>query len=90
MKTFILSYTGFAIIVFIWLYCDTKYYELKDTIKYYNEIDNHIDSINTALLSVNTNDEKNYLRLVDKRTYWQTLKKNKSKVKWLLRFKKYR
>lgn len=89
MKTFILSYIGFAIIVFIWLYCDTKYYELKDTIKYYDEIDNHINNINTKLMAADTNDERNYLRLIDKKTYWQTLKKNKLKVKWLLRFKKY-
>lgn len=79
----------FAIIVFIWLYCDTKYYELKDTIKYYNEIDVHIDNINTELMAADTIDENNYLRLIDKKTYWQTLKKNKTKVKWLLRFKKY-
>lgn len=89
MKIFILSYIGFAIIVFIWMYCDTKYYELKDTVKYYDEIDNRIDTINATLASTNVIDEEKYLILVDKKTYWQTLKKNKSKVKWLLRFKKY-
>ena len=67
--------------------CDIKYYEIRDTLRYYNTMNNHIKAINDKLSKIDKDDLGELNRLMDERDYWLSLNKGKEKYKWIIRLK---
>lgn len=67
--------------------CDIKYYEIRDTLRYYNTMNNHIKAIDDKLSKTDKDDFGELNRLMDERDYWLSLNKGKEKYKWILRLK---
>lgn len=67
--------------------CDIKYYEIRDTLRYYNTMNNHIKAIDDKLSKIDKDDFVELNRLMDERNYWLSLNKGKEKYKWIIRLK---
>ena len=67
--------------------CDIKYYEIRDTLRYYNTMNNHIKAIDDKLSKIDKDDFVELNRLMDERNYWLLLNKEKEKYKWIIRLK---
>ena len=67
--------------------CDIKYYEIRDTLRYYNTMNNHIKAIDDKLSKIDKDDFVELNRLMDERDYWLSLNKGKEKYKWFIRLK---
>lgn len=67
--------------------CDIKYYEIRDTLRHYNMMDNHIKAIDDKLSKIDKNNFVELNRLMDERNYWLSLNKGKEKYKWIIRLK---
>ena len=67
--------------------CDIKYYEIRDTLRYYNTMNNHIKAIDDKLSKIDKDDFVELNRLMDERNYWLLLNKGKEKYKWIIRLK---
>ena len=70
--------------------CDIKYYEIRDTLRYYNTMNNHIKAIDDKLSKIDKDDFVELNRLMDERNYWLLLNKGKEKYKWIIRLKNNR
>ena len=67
--------------------CDIKYYEIRDTLRYYNTMNNHIKAIDDKLSKIDKDDFVELNRLMDERNYWLSLNKGKEKYKWIIHLK---
>lgn len=67
--------------------CDIKYYEIRDTLRHYNTMNNHIKAIDDKLSKIDKDDFVELNRLMDERNYWLSLNKGKEKYKWIIRLK---
>lgn len=67
--------------------CDIKYYEIRDTLRHYNMMDNYIKAIDDKLSKIDKNNFVELNRLMDERNYWLSLNKEKEKYKWIIRLK---
>lgn len=67
--------------------CDIKYYEIRDTLRHYNTMNNHIKAIDDKLYKIDKDDFVELNRLMDERNYWLSLNKGKEKYKWIIRLK---
>lgn len=67
--------------------CDIKYYEIRDTLRNYNTMNNHIKAIDDKLSKIDKDDFVELNRLMDERNYWLSLNKGKEKYKWIIRLK---
>ena len=67
--------------------CDIKYYEIRDTLRYYNTIIHRIKAIDDKLSKIDKDDFVELNRLMDERNYWLSLNKGKEKYKWIIRLK---
>ena len=67
--------------------CDIKYYEIRDTLRHYNTMDNLIKAIDDKLSKIDKDDFVELNRLMDERNYWLSLNKGKEKYKWIIRLK---
>lgn len=67
--------------------CDIKYYEIRDTLRHYNTMNNHIKAIDDKLSKIDKDDFVELNRLMDERNYWLSLNKRKEKYKWIIRLK---
>lgn len=74
-------------VIFILLVCDIKYYEIRDTLRNYNTMNNHIKAIDDKLSKIDKDDFVELNRLMDERNYWLSLNKGKEKYKWIIRLK---
>lgn len=84
---FVTCYLIACIVIFILIVCDIKYYEIRDTLRYYNTMNNHIKAIDDKLSKTDKDDFGELNRLMDERDYWLSLNKGKEKYKWILRLK---
>lgn len=84
---FVTCYLIACIVIFIWMVCDIKYYEIRDTLRYYNTMNNHIKAIDDKLSKIDKDDFVELNRLMDERNYWLSLNKGKEKYKWIIRLK---
>lgn len=84
---FVTCYLIACIVIFILIVCDIKYYEIRDTLRYYNTMNNHIKAIDDKLSKIDKDDFGELNRLMDERDYWLSLNKGKEKYKWILRLK---
>ena len=84
---FVTCYLIACIVIFILMVCDIKYYEIRDTLRYYNTMNNHIKAIDDKLSKTDKDDFGELNRLMDERDYWLSLNKGKEKHKWILRLK---
>ena len=67
--------------------CDIKYYEIRDTLRHYNTMNNHIKAIDDKLSKTDKDDFGELNRLMDERDYWLSLNKGKEKYKWIIHLK---
>ena len=67
--------------------CDIKYYEIRDTLRHYNTMNNHIKAIDDKLYKIDKDDFGELNRLMDERDYWLSLNKGKEKYKWIIHLK---
>lgn len=67
--------------------CDIKYYEIRDTLRHYNTMNNRIKAIDDKLSKIDKDDFVELNRLMDERNYWLSLNKGKEKYKWIIRLK---
>ena len=84
---FVIYYLIACIVIFILIVCDIKYYEIRDTLRYYNTMNNHIKAIDDKLSKIDKDDFVELNRLMDERNYWLSLNKGKEKYKWIIRLK---
>ena len=84
---FVTCYLIACIVIFISMVCDIKYYEIRDTLRYYNTMNNHIKAIDDKLSKIDKDDFVELNRLMDERNYWLSLNKGKEKYKWIIRLK---
>ena len=84
---FVTCYLIACIVIFIWMVCDIKYYEIRDTLRHYNTMNNHIKAIDDKLSKIDKDDFVELNRLMDERNYWLLLNKGKEKYKWIIRLK---
>ena len=84
---FVTCYLIACIVIFILIVCDIKYYEIRDTLRYYNTMNNHIKAIDDKLSKIDKDDFVELNRLMDERNYWLLLNKEKEKYKWIIRLK---
>ena len=84
---FVTCYLIACIVIFILIVCNIKYYEIRDTIRYYNTMNNHIKAIDDKLSKIDKDDFVELNRLMDERNYWSSLNKGKEKYKWIIRLK---
>ena len=84
---FVTCYLIACIVIFILIVCDIKYYEIRDTLRYYNTMNNHIKVIDDKLSKTDKDDFGELNRLMDERNYWLSLNKGKEKYKWIIRLK---
>lgn len=84
---FVICYLIVCIVIFILMVCDIKYYEIRDTLRYYNTMDNIIKAIDDKLSKIDKDDFDELNRLMDERYYWLLLNKGKEKYKWIIRLK---
>lgn len=89
MTEFLIYYLIACVLIFIWMVCDLKYYEIRDTLKYYHTMNKHIEEINDKIKNADKDDIEQINHLLDEKTYWENLNKDKEKVKYLLHLKKY-
>lgn len=86
MKTFLICYVILSLIVIILSFIDITYYDIKWTIKHYEEIDKKVDYY-TNLLNDKTFESKTIEELesiLDSYDFWMNLQNTKKKIKWLL------
>ena len=67
--------------------CDIKYYEIRDTLRHSNTMNNRIKAIDDKLSKIDKDDFVELNRLMDERNYWLLLNKRKEKYKWIIRLK---
>lgn len=84
---FVTCYLIACIVIFILMVCDIKYYEIRDTLRYYNTMNNRIKAIDDKLSKIDKDDFVELNRLMDERNYWLSLNKGKEKYKWIIRLK---
>ena len=84
---FVTCYLIACIVIFILIVCDIKYYEIRDTLRYYNTMNNHIKAIDDKLSKIDKDDFVELNRLMNERYYWLLLNKGKEKYKWIIRLK---
>ena len=84
---FVTCYLIACIVIFILIVCDIKYYEIRDTLRYYNTMNNRIKAIDDKLSKIDKDDFVELNRLMDERNYWLSLNKGKEKYKWIIRLK---
>ena len=84
---FVTCYLIACNVIFILMVCDIKYYEIRDTLRYYNTMNNHIKAIDDKLSKIDKDDFVELNRLMDERNYWLSLNKGKEKYKWIIRLK---
>ena len=84
---FVTCYLIACIVIFILIVCDIKDYEIRDTLRYYNTMNNHIKAIDDKLSKIDKDDFVELNRLMDERNYWLSLNKGKEKYKWIIRLK---
>ena len=84
---FVTCYLIACIVIFILMVCDIKYYEIRDTLRYYNTMNNRIKAIDDKLSKIDKDDFVELNRLMDERNYWLSLNKRKEKYKWIIRLK---
>ena len=85
--SFVIYYLIACAVIFILIICDIKYYEIRDTLRYYNTMNNHIKAIDDKLSKIDKDDFVELNRLMDERNYWLSLNKGKEKYKWIIRLK---
>ena len=84
---FVTYYLIACTVIVILLVCDIKYYEIRDTLRHYNTMNNHIKAIDDKLSKIDKDDFVELNRLMDERNYWLSLNKGKEKYKWIIRLK---
>lgn len=84
---FVTYYLIACTVIFILIVCDIKYYEIRNTLRYYNTMNNHIKAIDDKLSKIDKDDFVELNRLMDERNYWLSLNKGKEKYKWIIRLK---
>ena len=84
---FIIYYLIACAVIFIFMVCDIKYYEIRDILRHYNTINNYIKVIDDKLSKTDKDDFGELNRLMDERDYWLSLNKGKEQYKWILRLK---
>ena len=84
---FVTYYLIACTVIVILLVCDIKYYEIRDTLRNYNTMNNHIKAIDDKLSKIDKDDFVELNRLMDERNYWLSLNKGKEKYKWIIRLK---
>lgn len=84
---FVTYYLIACAVIFILLVYDIKYYEIRDTLRNYNTMNNHIKAIDDKLSKIDKDDFVELNRLMDERNYWLSLNKGKEKYKWIIRLK---
>lgn len=84
---FVIYYLIACAVIFILMVCDIKYYEIRDTLRHYNMMDNYIKAIDDKLSKIDKNNFVELNRLMDERNYWLSLNKEKEKYKWIIRLK---
>ena len=84
---FVIYYLIACAVIFIFMVCDIKYYEIRDTLRHYNTMNNHIKAIDDKLSKIDKDDFVELNRLMDERNYWLSLNKGKEKYKWIIRLK---
>lgn len=86
MKTFLICYVILSLIVILLSFIDITYYDIKWTIKHYEEIDEKVDYytnlLNDKSIKSKTTDELE--NIFDSYDYWTNLQNTKKKIKWLL------
>ena len=83
--SFVIYYLIACALIFILIRCDSKYYEIRDTGRHYNTMNNHIKVIDDKLSKIDKDDFGELNRLMDERNYWLSLNKGKEKYKWIIR-----
>lgn len=84
MTTFLICYLVFLFITFLLLFADIIYYDIKDVIKNYENIDEQFEHFYKEIESMQLTEE-NYQQLTDvynQYDYWNNLKQTKEKLKW--------
>ena len=84
---FVIYYLIACAVIFIFMVCDIKYYEIRDILRHYNTINNYIKVIDDKLSKTDKDDFGELNRLMDERDYWLSLNKGKEQYKWILRLK---
>lgn len=84
---FVIYYLIACAVIFILMVCDIKYYEIRDILRHYDTINNHIKVIDDKLSKTDKDDFGELNRLMDERDYWLSLNKGKENYKWILRLK---
>lgn len=84
---FVTYYLIACTVIFILIVCDIKYYEIRNTLRYYNTMNNHIKAIDDKLSKIDKDDFVELNRLMDERNYWLSLNKGKEKYKWIIHLK---
>lgn len=86
MKTFLICYVILSLIVILLSFIDITYYDIKWTIKHYEEIDEKVyyytNLLNDKSIESKTTDELG--NILDSYDYWTNLQNTKKKIKWLL------
>lgn len=78
---FVTCYLIACTVIFILIVCDIKYHEIRDTLRNYNTMNNHIKAIDDKLSKIDKDDFVELNRLMDERNYWLLLNKGKEKYK---------
>lgn len=86
MKTFLICYGIFSLLLIILSFIDITYYDIKWTIKHYEEIDEKVSYYTNLLKEKHLDDEnmKELEELLDSYDYWVNLQNTKKKIKWIL------
>ena len=84
---FVTCYLIACTVIFILIVCDIKYYEIRDTLRHYNTMNNHIKAIDDKLSKIDKDDFVELNRLMNERNYRLSLNKGKEKYKWIIRLK---
>ena len=84
---FVTCYLIACTVIFILIVCDIKYYEIRDTLRHYNTINDYIKVIDDKLSKTDKDDFGELNQLMDERDYWLLLNKGKEKYKWIIRLK---
>jgi predicted PurR-regulated permease PerM len=90
MTTFLICYIVFLCITFLLVLADIVYYDIKDVIKNYENIDKQLEYFSKEIENMQLS-EKTYQQLADAYTqysYWNHLKQTKEKLKWLFHISK--
>ena len=84
---FVIYYLIACAVIFILMVCDIKYYEIRDILRHYNTINNHIKVIDDKLSKTDKDDFGELNRVMYDIDYWLSFNKKKEKHKWILRLK---